>query len=97
MSDPIDAEAHRVEVDRWHARRVAALTGPEGWLSVTGLFWLEPGENDVGSRGPVVLPGGPDRMGTVALTRDRVVARLDERSEVVDTGGQPVAGEIGRL
>jgi len=97
MSQTIDAAAHRAEVDRWYARRVAALTGPEGWLSVTGLFWLEPGENDVGSRGPVVLPGGPEWIGTIELTRERVVAHLDERSEVSAGEGPPVRGDVELL
>ncbi|MHB8872283.1 MAG: DUF1684 domain-containing protein [Myxococcaceae bacterium] len=29
----------------WHEERVGALKAPRGWLSLTGIHWLSPGEN----------------------------------------------------
>ncbi|MGE5414320.1 MAG: DUF1684 domain-containing protein [Syntrophomonadaceae bacterium] len=59
---------HAAEIEAWRRRRLERLTGEDGWLSLTGLFWLAEGENSVG-RGPnaaVVLPGeAPDRLGTI--------------------------------
>jgi len=97
MTDIADAAAHRAEVDQWHARRVAALTGPDGWLSVTGLFWLEPGETDVGSRGPVVLPAGPERIGAIEVVEGGPVVRLDAGAPVTDAGGRGLEGEVELL
>ncbi len=38
----------RQAVEQWKARRVASLTSESGWLTLTGLFWLKPGENTFG-------------------------------------------------
>jgi uncharacterized protein (DUF1684 family) len=37
------------EIEKWRQKRVADLKAPDGWLSVTGLYWLRPGETRVGS------------------------------------------------
>ena len=39
-SDP----PYRQELARWRQKRLADLKAEEGWLSVTGLYWLRPGE-----------------------------------------------------
>ena len=53
------------DLKNWQAARHAELAGPESWLGIRGLFWLEPGLNSVGSAdGSVVLmPGGPAHLG----------------------------------
>ena len=51
----------RAQWESWKAERLARLTAERGWLSVTGLHWLEPGPNH--------LPALP---GTFTL-RDRQV------------------------
>ncbi|HET7756948.1 MAG TPA: DUF1684 domain-containing protein [Steroidobacteraceae bacterium] len=44
-----DADAaERARVEAWRAARVASLTSDSGWLTLTGLFWLKPGENSFG-------------------------------------------------
>jgi hypothetical protein len=72
-------DAHRAEVEAWQARRDAELREPEGWLSVTGLFWLEEGESSFGSdpANPVVFPGAevPPRAGT--FFREGDVVRME--------------------
>ena len=40
---------HRASVDRWRADRDARLRDPDGWLTLVGLYWLEPGEYRLGS------------------------------------------------
>jgi uncharacterized protein len=37
------------EIEKWRQKRVTDLKAPDGWLSVTGLYWLKPGETKVGS------------------------------------------------
>ena len=51
----------------WRQAREAELSGPESWLGLAGLYWLEPGANPVGSAGEngVILPRGPARLGTL--------------------------------
>lgn len=42
---PIDPAAHSADVEAWRAWRHADLMQPDGWLSLVGLYWLEPGRN----------------------------------------------------
>lgn len=39
--------AFAAEWQRWHEGRVARLKVEDGWLALSGLHWLEPGENRV--------------------------------------------------
>ena len=47
-------------VDAWHAQRTARLAAEDGWLSLVGLDWLQPGENTLGTApgSTVLLPAG---------------------------------------
>jgi uncharacterized protein (DUF1684 family) len=73
----MDSEVHRAEVLAWHARRIEGLKQPDGWLSVIGLEWLEPGENTFGSdsSNAVVfpaVPGVPGQYGSFVREGDAV-------------------------
>lgn len=63
------AEAYPETVRAFRAAREADLLADDGWLTVVGLDWLEPGPNRVGSApdSDVVLPGGPARVGIVTV------------------------------
>lgn len=37
------------DLENWHQQRIQALKAPNGWLNLTGLFWLKPGKNSFGS------------------------------------------------
>lgn len=76
FSDP-EESAWKDEVKDWRERRVARLTEPHGWLSLTGLDWLKEGEQTVGSApsNDIVLSGGPRRWGTVVMNGDQVSFR----------------------
>jgi len=45
-------------VDAWHAGRIARLSAEDGWLTLIGRDWLNPGENTLGSApgSTVLLP-----------------------------------------
>jgi uncharacterized protein (DUF1684 family) len=67
---------YAAEIEAWRRRRVERLVSENGWLSLTGLFWLEPGDNPVGSdaSSAVVLPeSAPRRAGTIRLERGQAV------------------------
>lgn len=54
-----DVAAYEAEVLEWRAGRLERLKAPQGYLTQTGLFWLEEGTYSFGS-GPdndVVIPG----------------------------------------
>jgi uncharacterized protein (DUF1684 family) len=44
----VDTEDERANVEQWKAQRLVSLTSDTGWLSLVGLFWLDPGENSFG-------------------------------------------------
>jgi uncharacterized protein (DUF1684 family) len=50
--------SHANEIETWHQDRLASLQEEDGWLTLTGLAWLEEGESACGSdpKSPVVLP-----------------------------------------
>ena len=58
-------EAYRDEIERWRQKREADLKADDGWLSVTGLYWLRPGETTVGSdpSNDLLLPARASRFG----------------------------------
>jgi uncharacterized protein (DUF1684 family) len=87
--------AHAAEIETWRARRVARLTAPDGWLSVVGLFWLEDGDNAVGSAAGarVALPGrAPASVGVVRVEGARAVFRPAPGAGV-EVDGKPAAAE----
>jgi uncharacterized protein (DUF1684 family) len=49
--------ACQADVLRWRQQRVAALTAPDGWLSLVALHWLRDGENTVDGFGIFRLAG----------------------------------------
>lgn len=84
---------YRASVERWREQREQRLRAEDGWLTLTGLFWLEPGPNTVGSAAgsDVQLPAGaaPEKVGIITLEGDRV--RLEVAGGVrVLLNGQPV-------
>lgn len=77
----------------WRAQRVAELTKPDGWTSLVGLHWVDPGDHFVGSDADngIRLAMGPEHLGKVSL-RDGVV-RFDAESGVdLTMDGVPLRG-----
>jgi len=59
-------------LERWRAERLERLSAEDGWLNLIGRWDLAAGATTVGS-GPdcdIVLPTGPERLGTVSLGAD---------------------------
>ena len=73
---PVDP-AYAAEVEEWRSGRLERLTAADGWLTLTGLFWLEEGESTFGSAedNPVVIPDGsvPGVAGQLVIGSDGVV------------------------
>ncbi len=82
--------------ERWREERVRQMRGPESWLGVVGLSWLEAGRNSVGSDGAarVVLPSGPVRLGELECADGRVIWYPEggvPRELETDIRGKPTA------
>ncbi|HEY0781644.1 MAG TPA: DUF1684 domain-containing protein [Thermoanaerobaculia bacterium] len=88
-----DAAAYRQEIERFRADRIAELKDDQGWLTLVGLFWLEPGENKFGSdpADAVVLPEGKAPAVAGTLVRDgRTVTVKVAPGVAVTSGGKSV-------
>jgi uncharacterized protein (DUF1684 family) len=84
--------AYRAEVEKWRTERAARLASDYGWLSVAGLFWLEPGTETFGTDpgSAIVLPAGPAHAGAFERRGDAVTLRVPPGVEITQ-GGKPIA------
>lgn len=87
--------AFQAEHAQWLAQRESALSAPDGWLSLIGLHWVEPGVHSVGSdaANAIALAIGPARLGRVERRGD-AVHFIADASAGITLDGQPVHGEI---
>ena len=89
---PVDP-AYAAEIDTWRNQRLERLTSDNGWLTLTGLYWLEPGENRFGSAadGAVVLPDEsvPEIAGLLIVAADGTVVAFGEEGAGVEINGEP--------
>jgi uncharacterized protein (DUF1684 family) len=89
---PIDP-AYRAEIEAAWAEREARLVADDGWLTLTGLFWLEPGPNTVGSspESAVRLPDGaaPSEVGVLDLRADGRVTLVPSPNGGLTINGEP--------
>src|SRR5688572_29290318 len=72
------AAAHAAAVEEWRAKRDGRLRSEDGWLSLVGLYWLQPGENRFGSApdNQLVFPAAaPPLAGSLVVDGSRVTLR----------------------
>ncbi|MCX8998072.1 DUF1684 domain-containing protein [Rhizobiaceae bacterium BDR2-2] len=60
------------ELETWRAQRLKALTSEDGWLSVCGLIWIEPGRWRFGSAqdNDILIEKLPPHAGVLTLDDD---------------------------
>jgi uncharacterized protein (DUF1684 family) len=87
------ADAYRAEIEKWRAGRLERLRAEGGWLTVVGLFWLDPGKNAIGSDpgNRVTLPSKdvPAFLGSLDRSGDRVTLHASPGSGA-SSDGRPV-------
>lgn len=91
------------ELTAWRDRREEDLKAPHGWLSTAGLFWLNEGENRMGTGAacPIrLLPGsGPDDAGTFIKAGDSIYleaapgVEIQFESQPVTRAELPIQGD----
>ena len=85
------------QIRQWRQKREARLRQPDGWLSLTGLYWLEDGENTVGSAptSDLVFPAdkAPLELGLMERHGDTVTFR-PRPGVTVQVDGKPVRDAI---
>ena len=87
------AAEYQQAMEQWHSEREARLKGPDGWLNLAGLYWLEPGVNTIGSaaNNDIVLNEelAAARLGAFMLEDGDVTFRAEPDTEIL-SGGEPV-------
>ena len=85
------ATAFTAEQQGWREERRSGLLKPDGWSSLIGLHWIEPGAHYIGSDADngIRIEIGPKHLGLLHLKGDRL--RFVPESDVaVSLDGQPL-------
>lgn len=83
------APSYRAELEKFHADREAELKADDGWLTVAGLFWLNPGANTAGSAkgNDLLLPSkAAATLGTFTLAEGAVTFVASPSARVTRDG-----------
>ena len=89
---PLDAAQYSKSRDAWQARRFRGIAGPDGWITLAGLFWLDGERYTLGSDSTcdlVLPPGAGRRLGTLTIA-NRVVRFAAAPGAEVRHGGTRV-------
>ena len=86
--------SYRATIDQWRTDHEAGLKAEDGWLTVSGLFWLKEGMNRAGANqsNEIVLPRGPADLGAFEVHDAKTTFRAAP-GVVVKLNGQ-LAGAV---
>ncbi len=92
-----DAPTYRQSVEKWRQAYEAQLKSDDGWLTVSGLFWLHDGENTFGS-GPlndIVLPASaPASAGSFEFHAGHTIVHIKSGVHAILNGKPIESGEM---
>jgi uncharacterized protein (DUF1684 family) len=90
---PMDAAASVFAHDEqaWREKRRSDLLKPEGWTSLIGLHWLDPGSHYIGSDGGngIHLSMGPGNLGMIEIA-GKQVRFVPDKATASTLDGQPL-------
>jgi uncharacterized protein (DUF1684 family) len=88
-----DDSSYRQSVEKWRQDYENNLRSDDGWLTVSGLFWLHEGENRFGADplNDIVLPGAsvPREAGSFSFHNGKTVLRANQNASMT-LNGKPV-------
>ncbi|MFL6592661.1 MAG: DUF1684 domain-containing protein [Luteimonas sp.] len=86
------ASAFAGEEQAWRDKRRSDLLQPEGWTSLVGLHWLDPGAHYIGSSAGngIELAMGPAHLGMIDIGASQVRFVPDKAAQLT-LDGQPLA------
>ena len=87
------AIAFQHEEDAWRVQRRDTLLKPDGWTSLVGLHWIDPGAHYVGSDADngIHLAMGPAHVGMLELKGD-ALRFVPDKAATLTLDGQPLKG-----
>lgn len=71
----------------WRQEYNNSLTGKDGWLRLAGLYWLQPGNNTLGSAAHNMhrFPArAPSELGSITIDKDKVVFQAKYSNTLID-------------
>jgi len=80
-----DKQAYIETVEQWQEERLDRLKAKDGWLNLAGIYWLQEGEQSLGSHpsNDIVFPDkAPPYLGTLSLTGENVHLNVHEDAEL---------------
>lgn len=88
----LSTQDYAAEIEAWRIDREERLKADDGWLTLTGLFFLNEADNSFGSspENDIVLRAGPKFAGVITLREGTVTARAPE-GETLAVDGREVA------
>jgi uncharacterized protein (DUF1684 family) len=88
-----DDLSYRASVEKWRLDRETRLKSDDGWLTVSGLYWLHEGENRFGSGAlnDIVLSGKfvPEEAGSFTFHNGKTFVRANRDANIL-LNGKPV-------
>lgn len=88
--DRMDASEYARSIAEWQQERETSLRAPDGWLNLTGLYWLQSGTTSIGSApdNDLLLANelAPTRLGAFLLEGDTVTFQVEPGVEVFSDG-----------
>jgi len=78
---PIDEAAFTKDVGQWQTKRAKGISGESSWLTLSGLYWLKPGDNPFGSDSgnQVILPPSAPKSAGIISWKDTLLMLTAKR------------------
>src|SRR6202521_4617861 len=90
--------AYRASVGKWRQDYEASLKSDDGWLTVSGLFWLHEGENRFGSDAlnDIVLPvaSAPAQAGSFVFRGGKTAVHVNPGVKITLNGKLVESAEL---
>jgi|LauGreDrversion4_2_1035121.scaffolds.fasta_scaffold01049_7 uncharacterized protein (DUF1684 family) len=88
----------KMETQRWRESRDRSLRAPDGWLAVSGLFYVQPGRHDFGSGVDCAVrltaQSSPPLAGTLHVTTDQVTFTAADGVSLLLNGTEAQQGQL---
>jgi len=91
-STKVTTSKSQAQWQQWVTKYDKGRRSNTGWLSLAGLFWLQQGDNSLGSlsTNQHILPSGsPEELGVISVKDDNI--QISVTSEAVKIDGQPLS------
>jgi uncharacterized protein (DUF1684 family) len=89
----VEETPYEASIKSWHQKRIESLKTEEGWLNLAGLFWLEEGENTIGSdkKNSILFPADHSApfVGKVILNKGQITFEAAPNAVVLQ-GNDPI-------